>query len=114
MKNDTAASVLLSLAMLVLVCAPAMAVYIPPSVCIIDAPANAANCPDDICVYYNTTCVNETRMTYPQEYYDAKRLADNHVPTSATWDASQDRYLENIFYELRPDGETERTAGRAE
>jgi hypothetical protein len=77
MKNDTAVSIVAALAIIALVCVPVTADIAPPQVCRIDTPQNAAQCPDDICLYYNTTCVNETRMVYPQEYFVLSNLADN-------------------------------------
>ena len=77
MKNDTAVSLLVASLVIALVCVPVMADIAPPAICRIDTPQNAAQCPDDICLYYNTTCVNETRMAYPQEYFVLSNLADN-------------------------------------
>lgn len=77
MKNDTAVSLLVASLVIALVCVPVMADIAPPTVCRIDTSVDAAKCPDDICLYYNTTCVNETRMAYPQEYFVLSNLADN-------------------------------------
>lgn len=76
MKNDTAVFLLVASLVIALVCVPVMADIAPPTVCRIDTSVDAAKCPDDICLYYNTTCVNETRMAYPQEYYTLSALSD--------------------------------------